>query len=262
MEGVGSAVVCRRLPALSSCEGWPALLLMAPSLRVFHRPAKNSQVSRPKMKQPETFDGTADESRRKVVEEAPADGRGTPSEPNERALTLAEKLHLAGILTFDEYSAAGVMRNMHFLLEAPSEGVSSYGQSTGRADPTRKADRKAKRITGIEVLLNGEVKRGNSRDNKSDVWRYRDALFAMCGVHTEDGERVVDREACVFMLRAICDSERMPTQGEIGRARASYIKDEGGTAVKKAGAVGAYFVKECLKRLAMHLQMVKGAPIR
>lgn len=210
----------------------------------------------------ETNEGFADESRRKVVEEAPADGRGKPEQPNQRALTLVEKLYHVGIVTYDEWQAAGVMRNMHFLLESPSEGVSSYGQSTGRADPTRKADRKAKRITGIEILLSGDVRRGHSRDNKSDVWRYRDALFAMCGVHTEDGDRVVDREACIFMLKAICDSERMPTQGEIGRARAAYIANDGGTAVKKAGAVGAFFVKECLKRLAMHLQMVKGAPIR
>ena len=159
-------------------------------------------------------DAEPDEPRRKVVVEAPRDGRGGHAEPTARALTLAEKLHDAGVLTYDEWQAAGVLRNLHFLLHAPSEGVSSYGLSTGQADPARKGDRKAKRITGIEVLLNGEVRRGNSRDNKSDVWRYRDALFAMCGVHTEDGERVVDREACLFMLRAICDSERMPTQGD------------------------------------------------
>ena len=214
------------------------------------------------MKQPETFDGTADESRRKVVEDKPIDGRGGSEEPNQRALTLAEKLHDAGVLTFDEWQAAHEFRKMHFDLHPPSEGVSSYGNSTGRADPTRKGDRKAKRITGIEVSINGNVHRGQSKDNKAKVWQYRDAIFAIAGVHDQDGNRLVDPQVCRFMVRACVDSERMPTQTEIGRARASYIKDDGNRPSKQTTAVGAYFVKECLRRLAMHLQMVKGEAAR
>ena len=214
------------------------------------------------MKQ-DTHDGTTDESRRRVVEEAPLDGRGRAGDsPNERALTLVEKLYHAGIIDFDEWTAAGSLRNMHFLLEPPSEGVSSYGQSTGRADPTRKGDRKAKRITGIDVLLNGEVRRGQSRDNRSDVWKYRDAMFAMCGVHDDEGVKIIDAQASRIMLRAIVDSERMPTQTEIGRARASYIKDDGNKPSKQVTAIGAFFVKEHLRRLAMHLRMVKGEGIK
>jgi hypothetical protein len=210
----------------------------------------------------EVNDGTADESRRKVVEEAPADGRGSPSEPNQRALTLAEKLHQAGVLTFDEYSAAGQLRNMFFLVEAPSEGVSSYGLSSGRADPTRKGDRKAKRMTGIEVLINGEFTRGQSRNNRADVWRYKDAMFAMCGVANEDGAKVLDAQAAKIMLRSIVDSEYMPTQTEIGRAKASYIRDEGKKPSPTVMAIGAFFVKVHLQRLAMHFGMVKGEAVR
>ena len=210
----------------------------------------------------ENNDGTADESRRKVVEDKPIDGRGGSEEPNQRALTLAEKLHDAGILTFDEFSAAKIFKDMHFDLHPPSEGVSSYGQSTGRADPTRKGDRKAKRITGIEVKINGNVHRGASKDNKAKVWQYRDAIFAIAGVHDQDGNRLVDPHTCRIIVRACVDSESMPTQTEIGRARASYIKDAGNKPSKQTTAIGAFFVKECLKRLAMHLQMVKGEAVR
>lgn len=204
-------------------------------------------------------DGTADESRRKVEEEAPLDGRGAPDgPPRSRALTLVEKLYYAKILSVDEWVAAGQLRTMYFLLEAPSEGVSSYGNSTGRADPTRKGDRKAKRLTGIEVLLNGDITRGPSKNNRADVWRYRDAMFAMCGCSDEEGSKVLDAQAARIMLRSCVDSEYMPTQTEIGRARAPYIKDEGKRPSPTVMAIGAFFVKEHLRRLAMHLQMTKG----
>ncbi len=201
------------------------------------------------------------EARREVVVEVPLDGRGGKLEPRGRALTLAEKLYRDGVLTFEEYAAAGTFRNMHFLLRPPSEGVSSYGQGTGGADPTRKGDRKAKRITGIEVLQGGAVTRGPSRDNKSDRWRYEDAIFAMVGVHDEDGNRLIDEAAQKIMVRACTDSEYMPTQTEIGRIRAPYIKDEGKKPSKQVTAVGASFVQHCLARLAAHLKMAKWKQI-
>jgi hypothetical protein len=211
----------------------------------------------------EVNDGTADESRRSIVPEVPLDGRGKQDgEPRERALTLVEKLYQAGILSYDEWVAGGQLRTMFFLIEAPSEGVSSYGQSTGRADPTRKGDRKAKRLTGIEVAINGDIHRGQSRTNRADVWKYRDAMFAMCGVANEDGDKVLDAQAAKIMLRSVVDSEYMPTQTEIGRARATYIKDDGNKPSKQVTAIGAFFVKEHLRRLAMHMGMIKGEAVK
>jgi hypothetical protein len=202
------------------------------------------------------------EARREVIVEAPKDGRGGKEEPRRRALTMAEKLHNDGVLTYEEWQAAGTFRNMHFLLKPPSEGVSSYGQNTGGADPTRKGDRKAKRITGVEVHSNGTYSRGPSRDNKSDRWRYEDALFAMVGVHDDEGKRSLDLEAANIMIRVCTDSEYMPTQTEIGRMRAPYIKDEGKKPSKQITAIGGSFAKENLKRLARHFRMVKGAEVR
>jgi hypothetical protein len=198
------------------------------------------------------------EARREVIVEAPEDGRGARKEATGRALTLVEKLHRLGVLTYEEWQAAGQLRNMYFLLHPPSEGVSSYGQGTGGADPTKKGDRKAKRITGVEVHLNGSITRGPSRDNKSDRWRYQDAIFAMAGCHTDEGEKVVDRKILDLMLRAVTDSERMPTQLEIGQARMGYSDAQS----KKQSAVGANFVKEHLNRLALHLRMVKGEAMK
>ena len=200
---------------------------------------------------------------REVVIEAPSDGRGTArGEAHARALTLVEKLHRERILSYDEFAAAGALRSLHFLLVPPSEGVSSYGQSTGRADPTRKGDRKAKRLTGIEIAEDGGIGRGPSRSNRSDQWAYRDALFALAGVHDNEGNRVIDPTAVRILLRAIVDSERMPTQTEIGRARATYIKDDGNKPSKQVTAIGAFFVKDRLARLAMHFRMVKGEAVR
>jgi hypothetical protein len=151
---------------------------------------------------------------------------------------------------------------MHFLLQPPSEGVSSYGQSTGGIDPTRKGDRKAKRITGVEVHQNGAVSRGPSRDNKADRWRYQDAILAMCGMHDDEGTKIVDPQSLQIMVRAVTDSEYMPTHTEIGRVRAPYIKDEGKKPSPTVMAIGAYFVKENLKRLALHLRMLKGQELK
>ena len=201
---------------------------------------------------------------REVVLEAPSDGRRTSkgADPNFRALTLAEKLYREHVLDYDEWQAASELRQLHFLLMPPSEGVSSYGGATGRADPTRKGDRKARRLTGIEIAEDGGVGRGPSRSNRSDQWAYRDALFALAGVHTNEGEKVIDPTAVRILIRAIIDSERMPTQTEIGRARATYIKDDGNKPSKQVTAIGAFFVKDRLARLAMHFRMVKGEAVR
>ena len=194
---------------------------------------------------------------REVVIEAPSDGRGQArGEAHARALTLVEKLHRERILSYDEFAAAGALRNLHFLLAPPSEGVSSYGQSTGRADPTRKGDRKAKRLTGIEIAEDGGVGRGPSRSNRSDQWAYRDALFAMAGCHDDEGTKVIDPHITRIMLRVVADNERMPTQLEIGQARAAY------SSKKQLSAIGANFIKEHLHRLAMHFRMVKGETVR
>lgn len=182
--------------------------------------------------------------------------RAGPRERPARVLTLVEFLYRNGVIDFDEYDAAGRLRNMHFVLMPPSEGVSSYGLSPGGSNPERKGDRKAQRLTGISIQSNGSYTRGPSYNNRSERWKYSDALVAMVGVTTDEGEKVVDTQAMRLMLRAITESETMPTQLEIGQARTAYKSG------KQVSAVGASFVKECLRRLALHFKLVKGEQVK
>lgn len=193
---------------------------------------------------------------RYIVTENASVGAGKDQEERQRALTLAEKLYRDEIIDVGEWQAAGQLRNLHFLLVPPSEGVSSYGLSPGGGNPARKADRKAKRLTGIEIGVEGDISRGPSRANRSDQWRYRDALFAMAGCNTDEGDPVIDPAVTRIMLRAVTDSENLPTQTEIGQARSLYASK------KQLSAIGATFVKEHLRRLAMHFRMVKGEAVR
>lgn len=202
----------------------------------------------------ETPELSADPNKRKALTREQQEAIKSPPR---RALTLVEFLHRQKIIGFEEYAAAGRLRNLHFTQEAPSEGISSYGLGTGGIDPTRKADRKAKRMTGIDIDVDGVISRGPSKANRVARWRYQDALLAMCGCITEEnGDRVVDPQTKQLMLRAIIDTEDMVTQQEIGSARFGYRSN------KQISAVGAAFVIECLRKLALHFGMRKGEILR
>lgn len=193
---------------------------------------------------------------RMVVEEGDGRGRTQGEEPKRRALSLVEQLHRNGHLSYEEYVAWGTFRNMYMLLMPVSEGVSSYGLSPGGSTPHRKADRAAKRLTGVEIAEDGSYTRGPSRANRSARWRYEDALFSMVGVTDDEGNRLIDEQAAALMVKAILETENPPTQGMIGAAR-SMLKSE-----KQLSAIGATVVKENLRRLAIHLRLVKGQLFR
>lgn len=193
---------------------------------------------------------------RVVVEEGDGRDKKQGEGRRRRAQTLVDFMHQAKILSLAEYSAAGRLRNLYFLQVPPSEGVSSYGQSPGGANPARKADYKARRLTGILIDEKGGYTRGPSQANRRDRWSYEDALLAMCGCHTEDGEKVIDPGVRDLMLRAIIDNEDMITQSEIGSARAGYKSG------KQVSAYGAGFVIEKLRRLALHFGLMKGEVMR
>src|SRR5262245_47245081 len=77
----------------------------------------------------------------------------------QRVLSLVDKLHRDGAITFDQYAAAGILRNAIFMEMSPSEGVSSYGGNVAAAEPSAKADRAGKRLTGFEISPDGTVRR-------------------------------------------------------------------------------------------------------
>jgi hypothetical protein len=200
-----------------------------------------------------------DDGQRTVITEEPADGRGKTGNEPQRALTRVEKMYRARplpLINLDEFSAAGALRNLHFLLVPPSEGVSSYLQSTGGADPARKADRKARRLTGVELLQDGETIIGARRHNDDARWRYRNALVAMAGVRTDDDELIVDWEIVDLMIDAVTETEAPPTQIQIGRERTAYSGN------KQLTAAGATFIRENLHRLALHFRFAKVAQRR
>lgn len=191
-------------------------------------------------------------ARRIVVTENTSIGPGKDNEDRWRALTLVEKMYKDGLIDVDEYMAAGDFRNMFFLQEPPSQGVSPYGDNSGASDPTRKADRHGRRLTGYSVERDGTVERTGSPQSKRNRWAYKDAIFAMCGVHNDEGEKVIDEQLKAIMIEAITNSERLMTQGEIGRMRSLY-----GPNTKQLPAAGLTVAREALNKLARHLRYKK-----
>jgi hypothetical protein len=90
-------------------------------------------------------------------------------------------------LTADEWKAADTLRDLYLELTPPSEGVSSYGLPPRGRDPPRKADRRAKYLTGIEIILDGDITQCLSRSNLATKWRFLDALVAAVGCTTDEG---------------------------------------------------------------------------
>jgi hypothetical protein len=195
--------------------------------------------------------------KQQIITEEPADGRGKTGNEPQRALTRAEDMYRAKPLQladFDEYNAAGELRNLYFMLLPPSEGVSNLDQSE-RADPARKADRKARRLTGFEILQDGTVI-GARRRNDDPYWRFKNAIFAMAGEYTDDGQEVIDWEIVDLMLSVVIDTAPMACQKAIGKALTGHSSD------KQQSAAGAAFIKVHLRRLALHFQLAKVKPKR
>ena len=126
-------------------------------------------------------------------------GAGKNEGTRPRVLTLAETMHRLGKITSQEWQAIEELRKRVMRLVPHSEGVSSYGFSPGRADPTTKAARKGKALTGIEVdWRTGDAKldRGS---NRSDLRKLADQLYAMAGIETESGRKTFDVELATFL---------------------------------------------------------------
>ena len=79
-----------------------------------------------------------------------------------------------------------------------------------RRDPTRKADRRAKYLTGIEITLDGDITRGSSRSNRATKWRFLDALVAAVGCTTDEGDCVLDGSAAAILVDAALGVEGTP----------------------------------------------------
>ena len=190
---------------------------------------------------------------RTTVDENTDVGAGQSKEKQTRVLSLAESMHRLGKITYDEWQAAEALRKKVMRLIPGSEGVSSYGLNPGRADPTTKAARKGRALTGYEInWRTGDAKLGERR-NRTDLREAADLLFAMVGVCNEEGRKVFDRELATLLICSVTETSNAVTLTEIGAARTLY------TGEKQTPAAGAGALKEIYQRGAVYLGLVKGA---
>ena len=188
--------------------------------------------------------------RHTIVEEETHAGAGKDKtkEKRLRAITLVELLYNAKLIDLNTLMAADRFRNLYLEREGPSQGVGSYGNNTGMADPATKGDRVGKALTGVTVNWRRGKVIERDRPSRPNTYDYESALLAMCGVIDVEGKRVHDDQLKRIMVAAIVQTTDIPTQGSIARMRTSY----GGE--KQLPPAGATVVTEALKRLALHLK--------
>ena len=163
-------------------------------------------------------------------------GRDRSKEPERRALTHCERQHLKGTLTFEETQTATSLRNRFLAELGHSEGVASYGDPNASGPAWRKADRRAQAIMG------------RNRSNRSML---ADLLYSMCGVTDTEGRRGFDQQLAVVLVRAAVETVDNITAGAIGGMRMPF---EG---TKQRQASGSAILKECLRRGAAHMGLIR-----
>jgi hypothetical protein len=112
-----------------------------------------------------------------------------------------------------------------------SEGVSNYSGEHGSGAPWGKGDRKA-----IAVLR-----------NTKKVKELADLIYAMAGIPSQDGRKLIDHELAVFIVRACVQTVDGITLAEIGKARSEYATQN------RQEAAGSTVLAEALRKGAGHL---------
>jgi hypothetical protein len=175
-------------------------------------------------------------------------------ERRQRALTLVEKLHRDGAISYEKFAAAGILRNQIMMEMPPSEGVSSYGSNIKASEPSQKADRVGRRLTGYEVRPDGEVRYAGGRRSRSNERKLEDAIFAAVGLHTaEEGKRVVNSRHAEILMRVVIESEKMPTLKNLTQELTDYY----GKDSKQGPPYSVGVLDVWLGRLAQHYGLVK-----
>jgi hypothetical protein len=187
---------------------------------------------------------------RAIIEEETA----TAGIKRQRVLSLVDRLHKEGRITFAMFSAATILRNLVMAVAPPTVGVSSYGDDAGRGDaPHGKADRVGRRLTGYEIDFDGHWSWVGGRKPLSDERKVEDAVFSAVGVYNDAGERDINRVKAKILVRACVDTEQMPTLAGITQELTHLYR--GGTKGANGYALG--HISEWLERLARHFRLVK-----
>lgn len=187
---------------------------------------------------------------REVVEEETA----VAGVKRERVLSLVDRLHRQKAITFDQYAAAGILRNIIMAGAPPSLGVSSYGDDAGRGDgPAHKADRLGRRLTGYEIDYEGHVYYRGGRHWNAEQHKLEDALFAAVGVFDDAGNRRVDRKHAEILIRIVTETENQPRLGDITRELTSFY----GANSRRVQAYALGTIVGWLGRLSLHFRLTK-----
>jgi hypothetical protein len=199
-------------------------------------------------------------------------GAGLPGKMGEtpgRALCLIDRLHRSGAITTEMWMAGNELRQMIMAEMPPSEGVSPvYDPSSRPSEPSRKADRRGRRLTGFEVDHDGTVSYKGDRRNRANLRELEDALFAACGLHDTRHNRVADTKHVEILMRVVLESENMPTLLKLGCELTPWVmikdgKDKGkmepfyGDKSKQTPPFANGHISVWLGRLALHLGMTK-----
>ena len=185
--------------------------------------------------------------RDKFVGERPSAYAATPW----RVLTLIDKLYKDDAIDVHMWAAARELQTM-VLAEWPrSEGVPSYGDSRAPSSTT-KADRAGERLTGFKIRDDGTIETGK-RKGRGNARHLEDAIFAVCGLHDNEGNKVFNPQEAELLLRIVVHSEAMPTLKGITLEFTSHY----GAKSKQAPPYALGRIHALLGRLAKHLRHTK-----
>jgi hypothetical protein len=168
-------------------------------------------------------------------------------------LTLLDKLHRDGAINYEKWVAGNTLRDQIMKEMPPSEGVSSYGSNVKAAEPSRKADRVGRRLTGFEVQPDGELRYPGGRKSRSNERRLEDALHAAIGLYTDEGRKVANVKHAEILMRIVLHSENMPTLTGLTLE----LTDRYGAKSKQAPPFSLGVIDTWLGRLAQHYGLSK-----
>jgi len=186
---------------------------------------------------------------REIIDEATAHAGVT----RQRVLSLVDRLHRDGAISFDQFAAGNILRNEILFDALPSEGVSSYGSNVGHADGSTKADRLGRKLTGFAIHFDGHFDWVGGRKPRGNERRLEDAIFAACGVLDEAGGRRVNMQHASLLLACCIETECMPSLSGITRQLTNFY----GASSNRSPAYALGVIGVWLGRLAMHFRLVK-----
>jgi hypothetical protein len=194
-----------------------------------------------------------------TVENIAVGAGSTRDSQRPRVASTVGAMYRVGTVDAYDWQAGDALAVLLLRQLAPTEGVGSYGQNPGGADPTAKADRKGRQLTGYVVTRAGKVEVAPAaftaaRRNWSERRELAELLFSAAGVETADGRREFLKEKAIALVQCVLPSSNPPTLDQIGKRLTMY------DGPKQRTAAAATEIRAMLTRMAVHLGLKKSAP--